>query len=328
MLSPFERIKIPPKVEEFISNQLKSLRKIRGLNKREREIRRLNHYLNSLRVYEEFILSFPSIDDLHPFYRESLSLIVSGDLNKVKKCLASIWNAVKIARSLLIKYINQIKYAVQQDPNILMRQGFGRASSVLRSVRNCIDWLVEVSKKTKQLKAIDPNLPIIIVSGPPNVGKSTLVSRISTAKPEIAHYPFTTKEIHVGHIKISDDILVQVIDTPGLLDRPMQERNIIEKKAINALSNLRGVIIFMIDVSKNSFYSSQEQINLLKEILNLNKPTIICLNKIDNIDEILYQEIAIKLRELRLNWFEISAEMKIGLDQVLKEALKLLGIVN
>jgi nucleolar GTP-binding protein len=84
------------------------------------------------------------------------------------------------------------------------------------------------------------------------VGKSSLLRCLSSAKPEIAQYPFTTKEIHVGHIEKTEKYITkrfQIIDTPGLLDRPLSKRNEIEKQAIAALTHLADLIVFVLDVS-------------------------------------------------------------------------------
>ncbi|MEM1625995.1 MAG: GTPase [Sulfolobaceae archaeon] len=324
MLNPFERLQIPENVEEFIKIQLESLRKIKGNTKKDREIRRLARYFNNLSKYEIFLKSFPNLDNLHPFYKESIEIIAKSSIDDVKRCLIKSYKSIKIAKILLKKYINKIKKE-ENDPNLLMRQGFGRASSVLRENKDCINFLISIAKEAKKLKSVDPTLPTIIIAGAPNVGKSTLVSKISTAKPEIAHYPFTTKDIHVGHIFI-DDSRVQVIDTPGILDRPMSERNLIERKAINAIVNLNGIIVFLIDVSKDSLYTPEQQINLLKEVINTGKEVIIVLNKIDKKDETIYNQVISELLRMNRKWIEISSEKGYNLDILLQETFKLLGI--
>jgi len=179
--------------------------------------------------------------------------------------------------------------------------------------------VIDLASQLKKLNAIDPNTLTIIVAGPPNVGKSTLVGKISSAKPEVASYPFTTKEIHVGHI---DTRLykIQVIDTPGILDRPMKERNKIELKAINAIKNLEGVIIFMFDVSNQSLYSAKEQLDLYEEVKGIKKVVVPVLNKIDDKNEELYNEIKTHLSE---KVFEISAEKGLGLDSLINYVINL-----
>lgn len=170
----------------------------------------------------------------------------------------------------------------------------------------------------RKLHAIDPNLPTIIIAGPPNAGKSTLVRKISTGKPKVAVYPFTTKDVHVGHI-INEFQRIQVIDTPGILDRPMKERNKIELKAISAIKNLEGIIVFLFDTSSLSMLKPKEQINLYNEVKGLGKIVVPVINKIDHVDEELYNLIKRELeKELH---FEISAEKGYGVNELLNYLL-------
>ena len=62
---------------------------------------------------------------------------------------------------------------------------------------------------------------------------------------------------------------IQMVDTPGLLDRPLYERNDIELQAILALNYLANLILFIIDASEFCGYTIDEQINLFKEIREL-----------------------------------------------------------
>ena len=105
----------------------------------------------------------------------------------------------------------------------------------------------------------------MVVAGFPNVGKSKLVTSLSSAAPEIAPYPFTTKGIVVGHIE-DDWRKFQIIDTPGLLDREFKDRNDIEKQAILALRYLTHVILFILDPSETCGYPMEKQEALLESV--------------------------------------------------------------
>jgi nucleolar GTP-binding protein len=99
------------------------------------------------------------------------------------------------------------------------------------------------------------------------VGKSSLVARLSSATPQIAPYPFTTKGIVIGHSK-DDWRVFQIIDTPGLLDREFEDRNAIEKQAVLALRYLTDVMVFLLDPSETCGYDMRKQTALLEAIKN------------------------------------------------------------
>lgn len=68
------------------------------------------------------------------------------------------------------------------------------------------------------MPVVDLETPTLCLVGAPNVGKSSLVRILSTGKPEVCNYPFTTRGILMGHIVLNYQHF-QVTDTPGLLKR-------------------------------------------------------------------------------------------------------------
>ena len=144
------------------------------------------------------------------------------------------------------------------------------------------------TKKSKTAKLKQPSSisrPKSDISKTPTI-KTSKEKGVSSAKPKIAQYPFTTKEIHVGHFEKKERNIVkryQIIDTPGLLDRPQLKRNEIEKQAIAALTHLAHIIIFLIDPSETSGYSLIDQMNLLTHIKKMFTESIIIVveNKLD-----------------------------------------------
>jgi Predicted GTPase len=78
-------------------------------------------------------------------------------------------------------------------------------------------------------------------------------------------YAFTTKSLYVGHTDYKY-LRWQVIDTPGILDHSLEDRNIIEMQAVTALAHLRAAVLYFIDISEQCGHSIQEQIGLFKSI--------------------------------------------------------------
>lgn len=145
-----------------------------------------------------------------------------------------------------------------------------------------LSYLEQVRQHLSRLPAIDPTAKTILLCGFPNVGKSSFLNKITRADVEVQAYPFTTKSLYVGHTEFKYQNW-QVIDTPGILDRPLEERNTIEMQSITALAHLRSVILYIVDFSEQCGYTIQQQLELFSSIrpLFVKKPVFIVNNKID-----------------------------------------------
>jgi nucleolar GTP-binding protein len=143
-------------------------------------------------------------------------------------------------------------------------------------------YLEEVRKHLSRLPQIDTNARTLIVTGFPNVGKSSFVNNVTKANVDVQPYAFTTQNLFVGHCDYKYATW-QVIDTPGVLDHPLDQRNTIEMQAITALAHLNAAILFMLDISESCGYTIPQQIELFNSIKPLfqAKPLVICLTKID-----------------------------------------------
>ena len=120
-------------------------------------------------------------------------------------------------------------------------------ASVVHQVGDDLLFLNEARNILRKLPHVSEDEFTVVVAGFPNVGKSSFIRLVSTAEPEIAAYPFTTKGIIVGHRDIGGRERIQFIDTPGLLERPAEERNPIERQAVSAIINTADLVIFILD---------------------------------------------------------------------------------
>jgi nucleolar GTP-binding protein len=284
-----------------------------------REVTRLQEFSKNVKAkLTEVVEEFPSIDRLNPFYLELTEILVGID--RLKQSLGAVHNCIPPIDEITDKHIEALKLTKDFRQMKKTRSAAkGRISSILRATAPNLDFIIEAKKILSKLPGIAPNIPSIVCAGFPNVGKSTLVKMVSTAEPEIAYYPFTTRKLIIGHLKVGNQS-VQIVDTPGILDRPMSERNDIELQAVAALKYLANVIIFMIDPSEACGWTFDQQLNLLNEVQRMFplNPLLIALNKID-----ITPDSQLEIARTRLpNAYEIVAVNQIGVEQLLQDALE------
>jgi GTP-binding protein len=131
--------------------------------------------------------------------------------------------------------------------------------------------------------------------GFPNAGKSTLISRISAARPKIADYPFTTLTPNLGVVGLSGDRTFVVADVPGLIEGAHAGHGL----GTRFLSHLERtkVLVHLVDVSSMSGRDPVDDFEIIKRELELfpgrdaagerlaDKPVLVAANKIDALDE-------------------------------------------
>ena len=232
-------------------------------------------------TFDSYVERFPRLDEREGFYPELVDLVIG--LDQYKKSLGAMnWAAFRTEK-LKNEALRGIRRSKDERVIEGIRSGFyGRLASIMKQVSKDLLFLQDAKNKFRKLPHISPDVPTAVVAGFPNVGKSNLVTHLSTAAPEIAPYPFTTKGIIIGHLEDKWN-KYQVIDTPGLLDRSLEERNAIEKQAILALKYLTNVMIFLLDPSESCGYSMEKQTSLLESVKKgfLDIPIIIAESKSD-----------------------------------------------
>lgn len=225
---------------------------------------------------KNIVRRFPTFENLPPFYYELADVMVGVD--EMRKSLSRLdWASAKIHE---VARDHVAKMRKTRDPLPVRKQCFGRLASIIGSIDKDLLFLNESRNKLRKLPSVHDE-PTIVVAGYPNIGKSSYVTKVTGATPEIAPYPFTTKGVSIGHFFVGHD-RYQVLDTPGLLDRPMSDRNEIELQAITALRNLDAVVLFIIDASETCGYEIKDQKRMLEEVRSEFKlPVLVVANKAD-----------------------------------------------
>jgi nucleolar GTP-binding protein len=281
------------------------------------EYRRLELVYNIVTAKLRELAKLPPTKYMNEFHATLIKMFVGDEYDNA---LRRVKRAIKLANEFWNNYRLLILSAT--DPNEAKRfrkEGCGRILSLIRRMRRQLDILRRVRDEIVKTHVISEGLPVAVVAGIPSAGKSTLVRTLSTAEPAVADYPFTTKTIIVGKSSYRE-LKFYVVDTPGLLEKPFENLNEIERKALTALLTLPDVIVFLFDPSPTSYVDVGEQLALYNSVKNLAErrgaEILAVVNKIDiaSKDKLTY------LRKVVGNGLiEISALHRLNIETLLAE---------
>ncbi len=224
---------------------------------------------------------FPRIEDIHPFYGDLLNVLYDRDHYKL--ALGQINTARHMIDNVARDYVKLLKYGDSlYRCKQLKRAALGRMATIMKRQKDTLVYLEQVRQHLSRLPSIDPNTRTLLLCGYPNVGKSSFMNKLTRANVDVQPYAFTTKSLFVGHMDYKY-LRWQVIDTPGILDHPLEERNTIEMQSITAMAHIRACVLFFIDLSESCGYTIQQQISLFESLRPLfaNKPLLLVCNKVD-----------------------------------------------
>jgi len=222
------------------------------------------------------IRGFPEFDQLPRFYLEMADILFGMD--RIKQSLGAVGWAAKHTKMVGNQLAVQSRKS--DDTTMVRKRTVARLASMVHQIDKDLRFLNEVRNVLRTLPHVDEAYTIVI-AGYPNVGKSSFIRQVSSAAPEVASYPFTTKGIIVGHRAIGRE-RIQFVDTPGILDRPAEQRNAIERQALSAMMNVADTILFILDPSGHCGYPMEVQLNLLDEVKEMIEvPLVVAANKSD-----------------------------------------------
>ncbi|KAJ9188584.1 hypothetical protein P3X46_003927 [Hevea brasiliensis] len=240
---------------------------IANIAKRERNkgAKQLDALMKELAVpLREYLENFPKRRYLHP-YEQSLIELTLGDgnyeevLRKVDALRKKVLSVGKEHASVCAKSLTK-REALER-----LNEGLEKLEETFKREGKAVDALFNIAKTLRAMPVVDLETPTLCLVGAPNVGKSSLVRILSTGKPEVCNYPFTTRGILMGHIAF-DFQHFQVTDTPGLLKRCDEDRNNLEKLTLAVLTHLPTAILYVHDLTGECGTSASDQFEIYKEI--------------------------------------------------------------
>jgi nucleolar GTP-binding protein len=264
---------------------------------------------------------FPRLQDIHPFHKDLLNTLYDADHFRI--ALGQLSTAKHLIETVSRDYVRLLKYAQSLfQCKQLKRAALGRMATICRRLKDPLLYLDQVRQHLGRLPSIDPNTRTLLICGYPNVGKSSFLKSVTRADVDVQPYAFTTKSLFVGHFDYKY-LRFQAIDTPGILDHPLEEMNTIEMQSITAIAHLRSAILYFMDLSEQCGYSVKAQMKLFQSIkpLFVNKLVFIVINKIDimrpeDLDPETHAELQALLNAGDVELLQLSCATSEGVQEV------------
>ena len=210
---------------------------------------------------EQNISSFPVFDELSPLYQKLISIVI--DVDDWKRNLGALKWLEKRAFAVQKECTKKINRAGSEEQIKGFLHAFrGRVKSLIAQITPQLETLEEQRREFRKLPTIKEKYFTVVIYGFPNVGKTTLLQKLTGVNAEIAPYPFTTKGINLGYALFADS-KVQFVDTPGTLARS-DRQNKYERMAQVVFTHAAQAIIYVVDPTEST--PEKEQMRLWKLI--------------------------------------------------------------
>lgn len=176
----------------------------------------------------------------------------------------------------------------------------GRGNARFKSSTNRAPRIAEKGEKGEE-RALELELKMIAdvgLVGYPNAGKSSLISKISAAHPKIAPYPFTTKQPHLGIVRVGEEQSFVVADIPGLIEGA--HRNVGLGHAFLRHIERTRLLLIVLDMAAVDGHEPLEVLRSLEKELELYQPALMRKEMLIAANKMDLHEAAARLRSFRL----------------------------
>jgi len=304
-------------INDLIDGSISRIKKIRGSDYKNGVLRKFDSIKDFLISKLDEIHNRLPGKDVNEFYKELLDLYIGW------RNVINAKSRIRFIKSKILEfysvYRNRVKILKnKEDIRKTSREFYGRVFSLLKRNKKAFAIYEEIARFYRNLPKIK-SLPTAVITGLPNVGKSTLLKRLTGSEPEISPYPFTTKDIMIGYIKLPYTD-VQVLDVPGILDRDFEEMNVIEKRAILALKKLANIIVYVFDLTETCGYSITEQENVLNRIRkSFNMKIVLYFSKTDLFSKENWDKMKEIAQKYDLEYFYNPEDLRKYIERFIKE---------
>lgn len=198
--------------------------------------------------------------------------------------------------------------------------GFGNAhfTSSTRQAPRVAEKGEEGEERTCQLEL--KMIADVGLVGLPNAGKSTLLARISNARPEIADYAFTTLRPNLGVAQVEKGSELLVADIPGLIEGASEGKGLGDEflRHVERTKVLVHLIDAYSDNVAEAYTTIQNELKAYKIDMS-KKPQLIAINKIDGLDSEIIDDIVSQLKKVakKSEVYAISAQSGDGVQKLL-----------
>ncbi|HTQ08977.1 MAG TPA: GTPase ObgE [Fimbriimonadaceae bacterium] len=239
---------------------------------------------------------------------------------EIKVPVGTVVTDVETEDSLIDLNVNGMKY-------VICRGGKGGKGN--QHYANSVRQAPNFAQKGAPAETIRAKLELKLIAdvgliGLPNAGKSTLISRISAARPKIADYPFTTIVPNLGVVRFQDNSFV-VADMPGLIEGASQGTGLGHQFLRHVERN--RVLVHVVDAMPVDESDPIANYELIESELKLysedvwERPRIIALNKIDIVPHEVFGRLRERFEQLGKPLFPISGVTGEGIDALLFEVV-------